>query len=305
MKLFPSISFLGILTLFACNSVVNDNKTAADSLATNNDSVAAHVADTIAPDIEPVSLFKPLIKKIKKEYYYKASSKREVYTTAKYYIEWPTEAPGYDILPLQNILIETLFDDKYPNINTAMQKAGLSWFNTCGGDITWTEVKERGKTEDGEPSPDDDMYFWGEPEYNAEIHYKGVDNDHHFAVFDLDMYGYNGGGTGAGVITYNRTVYYLYNEQRLMTIDDIVDAKGKNVIIRKLNNHPIGIENYSCMNGTPISALSPVFHINKGIIYFTYPKYELACGADGPVTLGVRLSSIKDHLTEYGSTFLQ
>lgn len=305
MIIKSSLVFFGVVALASCNFLGRGEQSSSGDSISGSDEAASLVADSIFPDLEAVKVFKPRIQKINNDIHYKASTRQKIYSTAHYELQWPVDAPGYDISSLQRAICEWLFSEKSTNINAVMKKAGLQWFKDAGGgEVTWTEVETREKSDDNSDSNSEEIFFWGEPEYSAKCEFKGVDEDRHIAAFLLYFYGYNGGGTGAGILSVGKTIYYLYDEQRVMTIDDIISPQGKKVIVRKLNNRPVGIENYNCMNGTAISELPDNFFVEKGILYFTFPKYELACGADGNVTLGVRLSSIKNYLTEMGQSYL-
>ena len=306
MKYFSALLLFGTLTLTSCNFAKNGGTAAEGDSILDSTQVAASVADTVVPDLEAVKVFKPRIQKINKEIYYKASTKQKIYTTAHFDLQWPAEAEGYDITPLQSAINEWLFTDGSTNINAIIRRAGLEWFKNCGGDeVKWTEVAKREKSDDDGDSSGDEIHFWGEPEYSVKLTFDGVDNDRHIAQFTLVFYGYNGGGTAAGILAADKELYYLYDEQRVMTVDDIADAKGQRALLRKLNNNPINIDRYDCLNGEEIKELPDNFRIEKGVIYFIFPKYLIACGADGNVMLGVRLSSISDNLTNLGRTYLK
>lgn len=300
MNSFYGISIAALLSLTACaHNNANDKPAAIVGDSAEVDAVIP----SSEPEIEAVNVFKPKIQKINKELYYKASCKQVVYATAKYDFDWPVEAPGFDIAPLQRDLIALLGGRQGTGIQSLINTCGYDFFCGCGGDeLTWTKVETRGETL--EPAEEGDRFFWGEPEHKMDIEFLGVDAERHLARFAVSLYAYTGSGVGAGILYFNQIAYYLYDEQRMMTVFDVVTPQAKKSLLRRLNSSPINIDDYGCLNGTPIEELPDNFFIEKGVIYFTFPKYEIACGADGNVTLGVRLSSLKEYLTPLGETFL-
>ena len=69
------------------------------------------------------------------------------------------------------------------------------------------------------------------------------------------------------------------------------------------------MEDYSCLWGEDdnmgICDLPENFLFRNGSIFFVFPKYEAACGADGTVCLGVKLSEVKRYLTPYGEQLVR
>lgn len=92
--------------------------------------------------------------------------------------------------------------------------------------------------------------------------------------------------------------------EKLVRFNDVFVPDARAFLIGKLRRDPVMMEKYECLWGEDddmgISDLPENFLFKNGCIFFVFPKYEAACGSDGSVCLGVKLSEVKRYLTSYG-----
>lgn len=283
-----------IVWISACKRKTND-------LSAKEAQAIAAEADTLV-EAEAAGL---QIDTIRKSCFYKASIDRPLYGELSCYVEWPLSLEGADLSELQRALLRKTFGEKEAgDIHVVIEKKFQEYDPTQ--ETRWVRIDKIPKrTEEGfgEDMPNDEYPF--EDSYTRYT-VKLDSYQEEAGLIEYSIYvEYNTGmlmGPSYGDI-HNHIIFDTKSE-KLVRFNDVFVPDARAFLIGKLRRDPVMMEKYECLWGEDddmgISDLPENFMFKNGCIFFVFPKYEAACGSDGSVCLGVKLSEVKRYLTSYG-----
>lgn len=239
----------------------------------------------------------------KKTVYYKATKTRVgVYGFLNFDIKWPESANGYDIAKLQRALSESSETSMNGFINT--------FENRNFDPIRWKKVDSAKRVVEADDfeSVWDTLFNDGydvtgpfPPEVSITIYRNNKSAIPGTVVYHRIYHDYRGCGSGACDTYTEDDIIFDYKNNRVVTFDDLFLSNSKSSILKALTNHPI--KKIEFLMDEP-KRVPTRFYIENDVCYFVYDKYEIGCGADGDVPLGLRLSELKQYMTDYGKTLL-
>lgn len=242
---------------------------------------------------------------IQKNCFFKASISRPLYGELSCYAEWPVSLEGTDLSVLQRELLRKTFGEKEAgDIHVVIEKKFQEYDPTQ--ETRWGRIDKIPKrTEEGfgEDMPNDEYPF--EDSYTRYT-VKLDSYQEEAGLIEYSIYvDYNSGmliGPAYGNV-FSHIIFDTRTE-KLVRFNDIFVPDARAFLIGKLRRDPVMMEKYECLWGEDddmgISDLPENFLFKNGCIFFVFPKYEAACGSDGSVCLGVKLSEVKRYLTSYG-----
>ena len=284
-----------IVSISACKRKTND-------LSAKEAQAIAAKADTLV-EAEPAGL---QIDTIRKSCFYKASIDRPLYGELSCYVEWPLSLEGADLSELQRALLRKTFGEKKSaDIHEVVENLFREYDPTH--ETRWTRIdKIPTRTEEswGEELPSDNY-----PMEDSYTRYtvKLDSYQEESGLIEYSIYvDYNTGmliGPSYGDILNH--IIFDTKAEKLVRFNDVFVPDARAFLIGKLRRDPVLMEKYECLWGEDddmgISDLPENFMFKNGCIFFVFPKYEAACGSDGSVCLGVKLSEVKRYLTPYGA----
>lgn len=283
-----------IVSISACKRKTND-------LSAKEAQAIAAKADTLV-EAEPAGL---QIDTIRKSCFYKASIDRPLYGELSCYAEWPVSLEGTDLSVLQRELLRKTFGEKEAgDIHVVIEKKFQEYDPTQ--ETRWGRIDKIPKrTEEGfgEDMPNDEYPF--EDSYTRYT-VKLDSYQEEAGLIEYSIYvDYNSGmliGPAYGNVFSH--IIFDTKAEKLVRFNDVFVPDARAFLIGKLRRDPVMMEKYECLWGEDddmgISDLPENFLFKNGCIFFVFPKYEAACGSDGSVCLGVKLSEVKRYLTSYG-----
>ena len=245
------------------------------------------------------------VKVIETKAYYKANIERPLYSTCTLLYCDVTRVANYDLTDFRRALcqefgLKTLFTD--PS-NAATWN---TWFLDSYSD-DFTQVPKAGETVDYDTwykkhSGSDD-YECGAPYENVSLTYCGYYSS--LAIIDMEysIYVTSSNCLSAGNSYSSRHVYFDFKNSRVLTLNDILRPGWKAALTKAVRERAESSTDCLMVDVNNIE-LSDNWVVYPGALTFVYPKYAIACGADGNVEIEVPLSAFEGFLKDgYSALF--
>lgn len=203
------------------------------------------------------------------------------YSDNSFIIDWPVSLDGAKPEHLQRVLLSTLFDDRtFSSVDEMVKEKTKCGFNEGGKARRVTRIP---------PNVNDDDRL---AERNTVVVHRLTPG---LIVYRHDFYGYYGGGTGASMDYGSTFINYDLKENRVLALSDILRDEAVLVLATKLRNEAAEWD-YLWEDFLANPYLSKNFAIEADCIAFYYPKYEIAAGYAGPVTIELPLKYLAPYL---------
>ena len=227
--------------------------------------------------------------------FYRADIPRRLYAIQSWDITWPSSGKNCDVTSLQKYLSNLLFDSNFNSFISRMQ----SQFYLTDDNQKWFKVSKKGEsdTDVENINGDNDNYPIYEPSYSVflkEVTFnEGIVTYYYEAIADF------GTGMGAGIGHKEKYITYNIIDKKQVTFDDVFKPGAEKRIVSLLKTKATNIDDYNCVEVGQIEKIhKDYFYIDYtyDIAYFMFEKYEISCGADGVVKLGIKLSDLRSVL---------
>ena len=220
------------------------------------------------------------------EAYYKVSRQdagdSNGYSDNTFIIDWPVSLDGVKPEQLQRVLLNSLSGDR-----------SFSGIDEMVKEMTECEFDEGGKPRRVARLPKNvDSENCLADKYTMVVH-RLTSN---LIVYRLDNYGYFGGGTFASVSYGSSFINYDLTENRELVLSDVLSNEAVQVLARELRNEASEWDSMLDEEFLNNPYLSENFVIEADRIGFFYPKYAIAAGFVGPVTIELPLKDLAPYL---------
>ena len=256
--------------------------------ASDSTNTAEQSADTRPP-------FELTEQHYKATHYYKASKAAyNLCSEAEFDIDWPVVSSGWDL----SKLYRSIGNGK---ILRNPQELVALYENNMFPSRLWKRVSSAGESDENLFEIDDDDYIGALPYgIHGDLRLKQImfNKDRGYLAYQLSDYTCGGSGVGASCGELNLIYIYDFKNDHMVTLNDVFRSDAKSSIINLLNSR--ALPKRERMSDEKAKRVPEQFYIENGICYFIFDKYEIGCGADGAIQLGLRLSDLNPYFTDYG-----
>ena len=228
--------------------------------------------------------------------FFKADTSRPLYAEQSWDITWPTSGNNCDVTSLQKYLLRTILKtNSFGSYVNNLQ----SVFSLLKNEKKWIKVNRKGESKTGlEELLPNDIFPIDEPFYSISLKELDIDSNGRVTYCFVENL-YLGNGTGSGYSYIERYLTYDLKNEKVVTFDDVFRNGAERTIVNLLKTRSINVDDYNCVDVSSIENIhKDKFYIDYSheIAYFIFEKYEISCGADGDVKLGLRLSDLNSVL---------
>lgn len=193
---------------------------------------------------------------------------REVNTTLSVKISWPTSIPGVtDLKPIYDYIIGTVLDQESTDIS--LDDAMSDWLN----DNAFDDIA-------GFFDPSESLIF------------APVVETSRFVTFEISDIIDNGGGMSAGFAELEQFIVFDKNNNQFFTGDIFKDIDSPALLALVNTYVRRGQYGFGDAERVPESIMP-----EETKLTIIYPKYEIACGAEGNVHISIPYSKLLSYLT--------
>ena len=228
--------------------------------------------------------------------FFKADSSRPLYAEQSWDITWPTSGNNCDVTSLQRYLLRTIFETN--NFSSYVNNL-QSVFSLLNDEDKWIKVNRKGESNTGlEELLPNDTFPLDEPFYRVSLKELDLDSNGKVTYCFIENV-YLGSGTGASYSYTESYFTYDIKNGRVITFGDVFRNGAERTIVNLLKTRSINVDDYNCVDVSSIENIhKDKFYIDYSheIAYFIFDKYEISCGADGEVKLGLKLSDLNNVL---------
>ena len=221
-----------------------------------------------------------------------------LYGYLKYDIHWPAAMEGYDLVPLQQALL-TIMGSQDPNVT--VKDFIKSYDNEIFPTDRWTQTSDT-IPEEAYADPEKviaagyDMPYPPDGSIAASLVY--LDGERGLLCYKVETFLHAGCGLGACCNNSLDYIYYDLAKAKVVTFDDLFKQDANDHILKLLKDAPT-FANDVTPDLVQVKRLPSRWYLDDGSIYFIYDKYEIGCGADGEISLGLPLDTLSTYLTPY------